>query len=147
MGFRSLQHIRNRWSTSHGLYLPATFRLQGLFTLLTASSLRFPAGFISHRRRSWDSPFGACSSRKVSPPFDAMMNPHAVFPAFISPVVWPQGRSRGPQLLGFDPNGNPWRKACFLIRHSLDAPLGLPLRGFTCGSLERDFAHSPLIRF
>jgi hypothetical protein len=76
-----------------------------------------------------------------------MMNPHAVSPAFISLVVWHQGRSRGPQLLGFNPFGNPWRKACFLIRHSLDAPLGLPLRGFTCGNLKWDFAHSPLIRF
>jgi hypothetical protein len=76
-----------------------------------------------------------------------MMNPHAVSPAFISPVVWPQGRSRGPQLLGFDPFGNPWRTARFLARHSLDAPLGLPLRGFSCGNLERDFARPPLIRF
>jgi hypothetical protein len=44
---------------------PATFRLQGLITLLTAYSLRSRAGFLSHRQRSWDSPFGAFSSRKV----------------------------------------------------------------------------------
>jgi hypothetical protein len=45
---------------------PATFRLQGLATLLTAYSLRARAGFLSHRQRSWDSPFGAFPSRKVS---------------------------------------------------------------------------------
>jgi hypothetical protein len=33
---------------------------------LTAYSLRSPAGFLSHRQRSWDSPFGAYPSRKVS---------------------------------------------------------------------------------
>jgi len=33
---------------------------------LTAYSLRSRAGFVSHRPRSWDSPFGACPSRKVS---------------------------------------------------------------------------------
>jgi hypothetical protein len=66
MGFVSLQHIRNRRSTSRGFCLPASFRLQGLVTLLAVSSLRFRAGSVSHRRRSWDSPFGAFSSRKVS---------------------------------------------------------------------------------
>jgi hypothetical protein len=69
MGFCSLQHTRDRRSTCRGLCLPATFRLQGLATLLTACSLRALAGFVSHRRRSWDSPFGAFSSRKVSARF------------------------------------------------------------------------------
>jgi hypothetical protein len=45
---------------------PATVRLQGLATLLTAYALRSPAGSISHRQRSWDPRFGAFSSRKVS---------------------------------------------------------------------------------
>jgi hypothetical protein len=65
MGFRSLQHLRNRRSTHRGSCLPATFRLRGLATLLTVSSLRSRAGSISTRQRSWDSPFGAFSSRKV----------------------------------------------------------------------------------
>jgi hypothetical protein len=56
---------KDRRSTSHGLCLPATFRLQGLATLLAAYSRRARAGFVSHRRRSWDSPFGAFPSRKV----------------------------------------------------------------------------------
>jgi len=46
--------------------LPATFRLQGLVTLLTVYSLRDRAGLISDRQRFWDSPCGAYSSRKVS---------------------------------------------------------------------------------
>jgi hypothetical protein len=37
---------------------PATVRLQGLITLLTAYALEIRASFISHRQRSWDSPFG-----------------------------------------------------------------------------------------
>jgi hypothetical protein len=71
MGFHSLQHIRSRRSTCRGLCLPATFRLQGLVTLLTAYSLRLRAGSVSHRRRSWDYPFGAFFSRKVSPCYHA----------------------------------------------------------------------------
>jgi hypothetical protein len=71
MGFASLQHIRIRRSTDRELYLPAVFRLQGLVTLLTVYSLRIRAGFVSHRQRSWDSPFGAFPSQKVSGPFPA----------------------------------------------------------------------------
>jgi hypothetical protein len=48
---------------------PSRFRLQGLVTLWAAYSFRALAGFISHQRRSWDSPFGASSSRKVSGAF------------------------------------------------------------------------------
>jgi hypothetical protein len=62
----SLQHTKVRRSTYRGLAAPATFRPQGLTTLSAAYSLRAPAGFLSPRRRSWDSPFGAFSSRKVS---------------------------------------------------------------------------------
>jgi hypothetical protein len=45
---------------------PAPFRPQGLITLSAAYSLRARAGFVSHRRRSWDSPCGAFPSHKVS---------------------------------------------------------------------------------
>jgi hypothetical protein len=48
---------------------PASFRLQGLVTLVAAYSLRCRAGFVSRRRRSWDSPFEAFSARKVAAPF------------------------------------------------------------------------------
>jgi hypothetical protein len=60
----------------------ATFRLQGLVTLLTVSALRFRAGFISHRQRSWDSPFGACSLGGY-PCVSTRMSPRTVPPAGI----------------------------------------------------------------
>jgi len=86
---------------------PATLRLQGLATLLTPYSLRARAGFVSHRRRSWDSPFGASSSRKVAIAFPRWSDPRAV-----SPVGYPAaeavGRPNGPRLLGFDPSASPW---------------------------------------
>jgi len=69
MGSRSLQHLRNPRSTHRESSRPATFRLQGLVTLLTAYSLESRASFISHRQRSWDSPFGGFLSRKVSAAF------------------------------------------------------------------------------
>jgi hypothetical protein len=71
MDFLSLQHIRIRRSVLTGVPRPDTFRLQGLVTLLAAYSLRTPAGLVSCPQRSWDYPFGAFSSRKVSPRFPA----------------------------------------------------------------------------
>jgi hypothetical protein len=53
-------------STLRGFNLPATFRLQGLATLLAAYSLETLAGSFSHQPRSWDLPFGAFSSQKAS---------------------------------------------------------------------------------
>lgn len=90
-----LAHRPQPTGSSHGLSLPtalegsevhlpravpapATFRLQGLATLLAAYSLRARAGFFSHRRRSWDSPFGAFSSRKVTAAFPQRQNPRTV---------------------------------------------------------------------
>ncbi len=128
MGFRSLQHLRNRRSTQRGLCLPATFRLQGLATLLTVFSLRSRAGFVSTRQRSWDSPFGAFSSRKVrgrcrpSAPTYRFANGSTTRPK-------PRGRPRRPRFLGFDPSGSPWRPDTCLACRALDAPLGFPFEG------------------
>jgi len=61
-----------------GFARPATFRLQGLVTLVAVYSLRARAGSISHRRRSWDLPFGAFSSRKVPAAFPRPVDPHTV---------------------------------------------------------------------
>jgi hypothetical protein len=97
MGFCSLQHIRNRRSTWCGLGSPATFRLQGLATLLAVYSLRSRAGSVSHRQRSWDSPFGGFSSQKVSgelPPGWA----HIPFNLAVFP---PPKRRAGPIGCGF----------------------------------------------
>jgi len=74
-----------------GVRLPTTFRLQGLATLLTAYSLRNRAGFVSHRQRSWDLPFGAFSSRKVTGPFPAQQNPRTVHSS-----VYPSTEVPGP---------------------------------------------------
>jgi hypothetical protein len=73
-------------------YRPATFRLQGLATLLTAYSLRSRAGFLSHRQRSWDSPFGAFSSRKVFRAFP----PERAHLLFRRSVLPPPKRGAGP---------------------------------------------------
>jgi hypothetical protein len=78
MGFGSLQHLRNPRSTSRGLRPPATFRLQGLVTLLAVSSLGFRAGFVSHRQRSWDSPFGGFPFREAATAFPPRRNPPTV---------------------------------------------------------------------
>ena len=85
-------------NSSHGLSVP---------TALEGSKVRFPrafacpprsafrvwlpswrftpfvtrAGFISHRQRSWDLPFGAFSTRKVPDRFPDRMDPHTVYPA------------------------------------------------------------------
>lgn len=62
-------HKGNGDPLDRGFCLPATVRPQGLATLSTAYALRTPAGFVSHRRRSWGLPFGAFPSRKVSSRF------------------------------------------------------------------------------
>ena len=81
---------RNRRSTYHGLSIPATFRPQGLTTLSAACSLRARAGSVSHRRRSWDSPFGAFPSRKVPPRF------HEDEPTYCFACRFYRRRSTGP---------------------------------------------------
>jgi hypothetical protein len=70
MGFRSLQHIQDpAIHCPRALPPPATVRLQGLVTLLTAFARRTRVGLVSCRQRSWDSPFGVFSSQKVSGTF------------------------------------------------------------------------------
>jgi hypothetical protein len=83
--FGSLQRSRQRRSTSRGRAAPATVRLQGLGTLLTACALRNRAGRVSYRRRSWDSPFGAFSSDKVPGAFP----PEWTHLPFLPPVLPP----------------------------------------------------------
>ena len=91
-------------------------------TLLTVYSLRSRAGFVSHRQRSWDSPFGAFSSRKVS-------------------GVLPPGRAHLPLNLAVFPP--PKRRAGPTGRGSL----GSALLGYSGEDLGRDFAPPPLTRF
>jgi len=138
--------MRNRRSTCRELCLPAMFRPQGLVTLSTVCSLRSRAGFVSHRLRSWDSPFGAFSSRKAVRAF-----PHGRthVPSPPASVTTHRSRRPGPAGRGFwaYPPESPWRASVGLARRPLEAPLGFSLLGFALGSLDQDSARSPLSRF
>jgi hypothetical protein len=89
--FRSLQHMQASKVVSRRMCRSAAVRLQGLATLLTVSSLRCRAGFVSHRQRSWDSPYGAFSTRAALAAFPPKDDPHTVTPASNS-----RRRSGGP---------------------------------------------------
>jgi len=86
---------------------PASFRLQGLVTLMTAFSLRSRAGFVSHRQRSWDSPFGG------PPPgrYPARFRPEG--PTYRFPWQYSRRRSAGPARQGAVSGLYPFRK--FLV--------------------------------
>jgi len=87
------------------LPVPATFRLQGLATLLTAYSLQYRADLVSYRQRSWDSPFGAFSSRKVNRMFPPDLDPHTVDLSIYPRTRRCRGRRDKLRFLGFDPFG------------------------------------------
>jgi len=93
--------------SSRAVPQPVTFRPQGLATLSAAYSLRARAGFLSRRQRSWDSPFGASSSRKVSGTFPRRTDPRTVCPAVV-PDAEALGRPGEPRFPGFDPFESPW---------------------------------------
>jgi len=143
VGFHSLQHSRIRRSTDRGFCRPATFRPQGLVTLATVFSLRIPAGFVSRRRRSWDSPFGAFASRKVSRVYSTRMDP---------PTLQPQGASAAEAtnrlmwhgFLGFDPSESPSRSGLWLTCPPPVAPLGFALPRPAGENRAADFAATPL---
>jgi hypothetical protein len=93
-------------STSRRRRPPASVRLQGLVTLLAAYALPNRAGSVSHRQRSWDSPFGAFSSRTASgalPP----ERTHLPFLLPVFPSCETTGRPNRPRLLGIDRPGVP----------------------------------------
>jgi hypothetical protein len=111
-----------------GLPAPATFRPQGLVTLAAAYSFRAPAGYFSRRRRSWDSPFGASSSRNVSAAFP---RGRAHVPFF--PSVFPSAEANGPAQRAAASGLRPFRESLAagrgLARRLLAAPLGFTLLG------------------
>jgi hypothetical protein len=125
---------------------PVTFRLQGLATLLAAFSRRLRAGFFSHRQRSWDSPFGAFPSDKVSGAFPPERT-HLPFCAAVVPAAEAVSRPGRPRFLGFIPCRSPWRQQQVLVALPLGAPVGFALPGLTREGLDQDFARSPLSRF
>jgi len=81
---------------------PASFRLQGLGTLLTVFSPQSRAGFVSHRQRSWDSPFGGFPSRKVSAAFPPGRT-HLPFSLAVHPPPEGAGPARKASVPGFQP--------------------------------------------
>jgi len=90
---------------------PASFRLQGLGTLLTVFSPQSRAGFVSHRQRSWDSPFGGFPSRKVSAAFPPGRT-HLPF----SLAVHPPPESAGPARKASVPGFQPFRESLAALR-------------------------------
>jgi len=105
-----------------GQSLPTTFRLQGLATLLTACALESRAGFVSHRQRSWDSPFGGFLSHRHPQPFDREE------PAYRWLGVYSAAQGVGParraSVSRFIPAGIALRPHGFLSRRPLAPPLG-----------------------
>jgi hypothetical protein len=151
-----------RFRSSHGLLLPtahkgsqvyltrvcrpATFRLQGLVTLLTVSSLPSRAGFLSHRQRSWDYPFGGFPSQEASGAFPPGST-HLPFDLAVFPAAEAPGRPDRPRFLGFDPPESAWLPAECLALRQLAPPMGFALLGWSGKDLDRDSARSPLSHF
>jgi hypothetical protein len=121
-------------------------RLQGLVTLLTVYSLRSLAGSVSHRQRSWDSPFGACLPDRCPKRF-RFGRTHIPFHLPLFPCAEAQGRPDRPRFLGFDPDRRPDPPTVGLALPPPGNSHGLhPSRAFHEG-LDRDFARSPLTCF
>ena len=126
---------------------PATFRLQGLATLLTAYSFRARVGLVSCRQRSWDSPFEAFPSRKVSAAFPPGST-HLPFHTPVPPSPKRTTRAGEPRLLGFDPFESPLRSGVCLAHRVAGCSLGFcPFQGLLARVLNRDYSRSPLTRF
>jgi len=145
MGFGSLQHLKNPRSTSRGLSPPAMFRLQGLATLLTACSLESRASFISHRRRSWDSPFGGFTFLRASPALSAWTDPPTVSLVVVSDTEVPD-RTDTPRFLGLSLSKVPCNRRRFNPTITGASHGFRPSRAIDEG-LDPDFSRSPLTRF
>jgi len=126
---------------------PATLRLQGLATLLASYSLRARAGFFSRRRRSWDSPFGAFSSRKVASAFPRRSDPRTVCPVGDPGPTYRAGPAQRAAVSGLRPFRESLAYGAVLVTRRLAAPLGFALLGFSRRDLAWDFTQAPPTRF
>jgi hypothetical protein len=124
----------------------ATFRLQGLVTLWAAYSFRARAGFISRRRRSWDSPFGAFASRKVSAAFPGGRT-HIPFRRTGAPGAESAGPAQWTAVFGLLPFRESLAAAAGLVQRLLVAPLGFTLLGSAGGDLAQALTRTPPARF
>jgi hypothetical protein len=114
---------------------PATVRLQGLVTLLTAYALRSRAGFVSHRQRSWDSPFGGFPFQKASTVFrPGRTHVPLARRLFRRRSVEPARRASVP---GSIPSGSALRPGGLLSRRPPAPPLGFPPLGSAMKTLTR----------
>jgi len=124
--FGPFSTCKARRSTVRGRrHAPATVRPQGLVTLSAVYALRARAGLVSSRQRSWDSPCGAFSSRKVPAAFPPGCT-HLPFLPSVIPPHEAEGRPNEPRLLGFDPSGSPWRRAVISAPNRWLLPWALP---------------------
>jgi hypothetical protein len=129
-----------------GQSLPARFRLQGLVTLLTVCALESRASFVSHRQRSWDSPFGDFLSHRHPRPFDREE------PAYrwLGVLFRRTRRRTGPTSLGFQVHTC---RDCLAITRffkpaAAGASLGFcPSRVLPAKALPRISPGTPLARF
>jgi len=145
MGFCSLQHLRNPRSTCRGPSQPAKFRLQGLATLLTACSLESRAGFVSHRQRSWDSPFGGFLSRRASTAFRPRRTHIPLAQRYFRRrSVRPARRA---SVSGSTLSRIALRSHGVLARQPPAPPLGFSPLGLACKDLAPDFSRTPLACF
>ena len=131
MGFRSLQHTKDRRSTSAralpARYVPPSgfgYPLDGFLPSVPCRFCFTPAALLGFTLRSFLLLEGI---RDVS----ARMDPHTVSPAAI-PCAEARSRHGRPRFLGFAPSESPWRPRMCLAHGALDAPLGLTLLG-SCG--------------
>lgn len=128
-------HRRIRGPPHASLKLPATFRLQGLITLLTVYSLESRAGSVSHRQRSWDSPlrrfFPSGRFHCVSAGKDATYR--------LPPSLLPTrnvGPADGAAVPGSIPSGSALRPHGCLNRRPPAPSLGFSPLGPACGNLD-----------
>ena len=126
---------------------PATVRLQGLVPLLAAFARRVRAGLVSCRQRSWDSPFGVFSSRKVSGAF----RPGRTHIPFLRPLYQsPRGErpARSAAVSGLRPFREFLAVAAGLARGDRRIlPWVFPLQGFDGSGIGQAFTQPPLTRF
>jgi hypothetical protein len=137
---------RARGSTSRGFASPATFRLQGLVTLLTVYSPRARAGLISCRQRSWDFALRSVPLPEGTPSVSARDDPPAVSLAAV-PSDESSGRNDNARLLGFHPSGSPLPAPVRLTPpHAGCSPGLFSLPGHTTKCLVHAPAWTPLTR-
>jgi hypothetical protein len=114
---------------------PTEFRLQGLVTLLTAYSLRFPVGCFSNRQRSWDSPLRSLTCCQRSRRF------HMDGPTYRFSCCCSLRRSDGPAqqaaVPGSHSDSGSSRQLTCLEPLTKEAPLGFALSGCFTKTLIR----------